>query len=512
MLNKYKHDEYAKQAKHIVLGLVSILLFGWLAPALADSPMAEMPCRKQHEWTSQEDIALASGLDIANPAIFEEKMMAMDIRLSQASVLMKMEKLSCFIALRKYIDAVTDSPIRVRGNLLIVLPNGDQLSRQVDSMVKGELPLFQATALNFKKTIQEKIQNENLTSDEKKALLKMQDAFLKRHEDFVSGFTVKDVLTNTMKGLMQSVFLIVQAGKIFDHVDVVRVEDVEAYAGGRYDYKLLVPFIVQKRGIFLVKANRPQVQIEIQTIPSENPGNALNQAIAEAAQQLAESDTTPSRQAPTAQPSAQSYGSAFFVNDKSMAVTNAHVVRNCSTAKARLRNGELFPLSVLAMDRENDLALVKVATRNPDFARLRVGQPNVRQGESVVAYGYPLPGALAAQGVFTTGTVNALSGLFDNTRELQMSVPVQPGNSGGPLLDQSGNVVGVVTRKIDALAVAKKIGDIPQNVNFSIKASIVSSFLEANSVDFSTKISEKPLSNEDVGDKAKSFTFRVECQ
>src|SRR5439155_21695916 len=97
----------------------------------------------------------------------------------------------------------------------------------------------------------------------------------------------------------------------------------------------------------------------------------------------------------------------------------------------------------------------------------------VRQGDGIVAVGFPLRGLLASGPNVTTGTISALAGLGDDSRYLQITAPVQPGSSGGPLLDQSGNVVGVVVGKLDALRVAQAIGDIPQNVNFAINAAVI---------------------------------------
>ncbi len=102
----------------------------------------------------------------------------------------------------------------------------------------------------------------------------------------------------------------------------------------------------------------------------------------------------------------------------------------------------------------------------------------MRQGEDIVVYGFPLPGVLSSGGNVSTGNVTALTGLGDDSRFLQISAPVQPGNGGGPLLDRSGNVVGVVVSKLNALSVASATGDVPQNVNFAIKASVALAFLE----------------------------------
>jgi S1-C subfamily serine protease len=134
----------------------------------------------------------------------------------------------------------------------------------------------------------------------------------------------------------------------------------------------------------------------------------------------------------------------------------------------------------MAYDKANDLALLRSEAVPEKVARLR---PSVRLGEPVAAFGFPLAGVLSLSGTFTQGGISALAGMRDDSRYLQVSVPVQPGNSGGPLLDERGNVVGVVTSKLNALRMmALTGGDIAQNVNFAIKSSVALAFLEANGV------------------------------
>ena len=100
------------------------------------------------------------------------------------------------------------------------------------------------------------------------------------------------------------------------------------------------------------------------------------------------------------------------------------------------------------------------------------------------AFGYPLSQVLATSGNFTAGIVTALAGIGDDSRFYQISAPVQPGASGGPLLDENGNLIGVVSSKLNFLSEIKNAGDIPQNVNFAIKASVVANFLQDNAVKF----------------------------
>jgi uncharacterized protein len=203
-----------------------------------------------------------------------------------------------------------------------------------------------------------------------------------------------------------------------------------------------------------------------------------------------------------------SSGTAFFVTPDGKALTNAHVVRGCREITV-ITEGQSHPAKVLARDLGNDLALLATDLHPALSANWRL---QIRQGEDVVVYGFPLTGALASGGNVTTGIVTALAGRADDSRFLQVSAPVQPGNSGGPLFDRSGTVVGIIVSKLDALSIASATGDIPQNVNFAIKASVAAAFLDAQRVEHAERTGEGAFSTPDIADRAKSFTVRVLCR
>ena len=188
-------------------------------------------------------------------------------------------------------------------------------------------------------------------------------------------------------------------------------------------------------------------------------------------------------------------------------LTAAHVVEKCPHPQLRLA-GDSTAARVIARDKQNDLALLRADIHPTDIAHLRL---SVRQGEDVAVYGFPLAGLLASGGNITTGNVAALAGIGDDSRFLQISAPVQPGNSGGPLLDQSGNVIGIVVSKLDALKVASLIEDIPQNVNFAIKASVAGGFLDANNVAYESGQAGAKLPLADIAERAKTFTVGIVC-
>jgi S1-C subfamily serine protease len=151
----------------------------------------------------------------------------------------------------------------------------------------------------------------------------------------------------------------------------------------------------------------------------------------------------------------------LFVSSDGHIVTNAHVVAGCRSIGVASGFSTATAVQVLARDTANDLALLKSDLRPNATVSLRSG---VRVGEDIAAFGFPLSGLLSSSGNFTLGNVSSAAGIGDDTRFLQITSPVQPGNSGGPLVDVNGNVVGVVVSKLDAIKLASFTDDIAQNV------------------------------------------------
>jgi lipoprotein NlpI len=207
-------------------------------------------------------------------------------------------------------------------------------------------------------------------------------------------------------------------------------------------------------------------------------------------------------------------GSGVVVGANGEIVTNAHVVDGCRTIAVQYSSRNSKTAVLVVRDQRNDLAVVRAAgVSNPptSVALFREGAP-LRAGETIVALGYPLSGLLATTANLSVGNVSALAGLGDDSRYVQISAPVQPGNSGGPLLDSSGHLVGIVTAKLNAARVARFTGDIPQNVNFALKAEVVRTFLDGNSIAYQTARSERQLSPADIGDIARPFTVHIKCE
>ena len=206
-------------------------------------------------------------------------------------------------------------------------------------------------------------------------------------------------------------------------------------------------------------------------------------------------------------------GSGVVISAKGEILTNAHVVEACQTITVKLASGNSETGALVARDERNDLAVVRLTGTKPP-ASIAVFRDGIalRAGDAIVALGYPLSGLLAADANVSVGNVSALAGIADDSRYFQISAPVQPGNSGGPLLDASGHLVGIVTAKLDAVRVARFTGDIPQNVNFALKAEVARTFLDSKGIAYQTARSAQQLSPAEVGGIARPFTVHVECE
>ncbi len=204
-------------------------------------------------------------------------------------------------------------------------------------------------------------------------------------------------------------------------------------------------------------------------------------------------------------------GTAFLVAPD-LLVTNRHVIQSCAAVDVYTAEGKR-PAQVQVADAAVDLALLRVPGLRGTPVKLRTPR-SIRLGETVFVFGFPLSGSLTSGGNFTSGLVSGLRGLHDAPGDIQITAPVQPGNSGGPLLDAAGQVIGVVKAKLDAMKAAKAIGDIPQNVNFAISAPILIDFLVRQRVGFgngSVNPTTAPIDTAQVAELAQGFTFRVEC-
>jgi S1-C subfamily serine protease len=202
--------------------------------------------------------------------------------------------------------------------------------------------------------------------------------------------------------------------------------------------------------------------------------------------------------------SSNSSGTGFAVSADGAILTNRHVVDQCKVIAVE----GWGTATVKAVDQSNDLALLKVEG-NPSPVTFRAAPINI--GDTVFVTGYPYGGLLGSGLHFTNGLVSSTTGIENDSRFLQITAPVQPGNSGGPLLDERGQVVGVVAGRLNDIAVLKASGSLPQNVNFAIHGGLATTFLRANDVEPLTSSSPDVLSPSEIAKNAKLHTFRLNC-
>jgi S1-C subfamily serine protease len=156
-------------------------------------------------------------------------------------------------------------------------------------------------------------------------------------------------------------------------------------------------------------------------------------------------------------------------------LTAAHVVAGANSIKVVTSQG-VAPATVLSVDEANDIAVLKIAG-GPYVPLSVAASRDVRLGQAIATIGFPNVELQGFSPKVTRGEISSANGFTDDPREWQISAPVQPGNSGGPLLDENGNLVGVIESKL-GLKVAEATGDMPQNVNYAVKSAYALALLE----------------------------------
>ncbi len=204
-----------------------------------------------------------------------------------------------------------------------------------------------------------------------------------------------------------------------------------------------------------------------------------------------------------------SSGSGIIVSEGQV-LTNHHVVNECDAHEIIDGSNAVHKATLQISDTQRDLALLSVDKRFANVARVR-SDTTPKLGEAVTVVGYPLVGVLGSSPTVGFGHVSSTTGIRDNPSQMQISVPIQRGNSGGPVFDQAGNVIGVVVSKLDALKMAARGGDLPQNVNFAIRGEVMRLFLENNQVNFPVSRSNTKLENTEIASQGAAVTVRVRC-
>ena len=195
-----------------------------------------------------------------------------------------------------------------------------------------------------------------------------------------------------------------------------------------------------------------------------------------------------------------SSGSGFYVTDTGHILTNEHVIEGCK--KITLNNeGKETPAFLLASDSKNDLALLKVDVSPEDFYKL--SPQDAKLLDNVIIAGYPLGKRVSSAVKTSKGSITSLAGYGDDYSNFQTDAALNQGNSGGPIIDKSGGVIGVAVANY-----GKQAG--VESFNFGIKSSVVKAFIEANNISYLSS-SRKELSNAQLRELITNGTIYLEC-
>ena len=168
-------------------------------------------------------------------------------------------------------------------------------------------------------------------------------------------------------------------------------------------------------------------------------------------------------------PAVVTTGTCFFVDSQGSVITNEHVIAGALSIEIEDFFGRRFPAALVKRDRANDLALLEVAGDGHAFLRLApIGSLSV--GQEVFTMGYPATEILGTEPKYSDGVISSMTGYEDAANVVQMTVPLQPGNSGGPVVNQRGEVVAIATSTAAIENFYGETGALPQNVNWAIKA------------------------------------------
>ena len=202
-----------------------------------------------------------------------------------------------------------------------------------------------------------------------------------------------------------------------------------------------------------------------------------------------------------------SSGTGFFITNNGHIITNNHVIDSCNKVKVHYKGNERLT-KLVASDLLNDLALLKSEIIPDDI--FAISKEDIGLLGEIYVAGFPFGKEISSSIKVTKGVVSSLSGIGDNYSNMQVDAALQPGNSGGPIIDENGNVVGVAVAKLDFAKALEIYDAIPENTNFGIKSSVVKTFVKANNVGLTTPSNRKLTKNE-IGQKITKATVYLDC-
>jgi len=202
-----------------------------------------------------------------------------------------------------------------------------------------------------------------------------------------------------------------------------------------------------------------------------------------------------------------SSGSGFAVSSDGYVITNHHVIEGCQKVVVHTKEKDLT-VRVITYDPQNDLALLKGDFRPSTVFPLSSNRPELLQ--DIYVAGYPFGNKISTSVKVTRGIISSLTGIGNNFSNIQIDAALQPGNSGGPIIDEMGNIVGVAVAKLDIKKILDDYGVIPEDTNFGIKSNVVRSILDSNEVD-GPPANQSEISKSKLGKMISNGTYYISC-
>ncbi|OQB44060.1 MAG: putative serine protease HhoB precursor [bacterium ADurb.Bin157] len=198
-------------------------------------------------------------------------------------------------------------------------------------------------------------------------------------------------------------------------------------------------------------------------------------------------------------------GTCFAISGDGLVATACHIIEGAKTIKVYLSKDSFAPAKIVKNDPINDLAILKLESPTPNFLQIAPTR-SAKMGDKVFTIGFPVSSVLGRESKFTEGTISSASGIKDAPSLLQITVPIQPGNSGGPLINEKGEVVGVITSSAAILPFIKESGTLPQNINWAVKADYLTPLIEL------PQIEVKKYSRDELITYVNNATFFIEAE
>jgi S1-C subfamily serine protease len=212
-----------------------------------------------------------------------------------------------------------------------------------------------------------------------------------------------------------------------------------------------------------ILGNYPRAEIQFMCLDPNDPELSRPK--------LKKADTVIGRTVPS-----ESTGTGFAISSNGFIVTAYHVVENATNIQVRFPSGRWVLAKPLKLSRTTDIAILKTDVTTSAHLYL-ADMTRVKQRQRVFTLGYPVSGVLGEEVKYTEGVISSLSGLQGEDSLMQITVPVQPGNSGGPLVNEAGEVVCIITSSAAISAFFRLTGTLPQNVNWAVKGNYILSLL-----------------------------------